>query len=284
MINTRCYVIRMRPEGAAGDPVTVEITGASPRGAALVALASDAAPAGAWVEWVRVRPLCGWCGPDGSRHATHVQNGGSDDPWCWDHAVMNCGSAESARNGGALTLGVRRLERLDVSEWGRRLDVRAQYGDATGRDISGDPYAEDDATEVTWWDHDMVWLSVTRTARGLWKITTSDVVRLSVADHDRRHASPGAALAWAGERTGTAVTDDQEWVTLTISDAENGRVAGPSTVDTCDHDRDTCVECVTICRVCGRDHATLEKLAEHVRAAHDVDDYSCGHCGRPGGH
>lgn len=53
---------------------------------------------------------------------------------------------------------------------------------------------------------------------------------------------------------------------------------------TCDHDRETCRECVARCRVCGEDHGSPEALTAHVAAAHPVDEYGCPHCGRPMGH
>ena len=60
-----------------------------------------------------------------------------------------------------------------------------------------------------------------------------------------------------------------------------------TTPDKCDHDLNTCSECIDTCRVCG---ATLPSddgsaLREHVATEHPpVSDYDCSHCGRPFGH
>lgn len=59
---------------------------------------------------------------------------------------------------------------------------------------------------------------------------------------------------------------------------------GPVTPDLCDHDRLTCSECIDTCRVCEMTLPGDGALAEHVASEHEVTEYDCRHCGRPGGH
>lgn len=59
---------------------------------------------------------------------------------------------------------------------------------------------------------------------------------------------------------------------------------GSVTARECDHDRDTCMACVAVCRVCGAREDSPGLLTAHVADAHRIGRYDCKHCGRPGGH
>lgn len=52
----------------------------------------------------------------------------------------------------------------------------------------------------------------------------------------------------------------------------------------CDHDRDICTECVTVCRPCGEQFGDQMALRVHVANAHKLGEYGCEHCGREMGH
>lgn len=81
----------------------------------------------------------------------------------------------------------------------RTVEYRVQYC-AKGRDITGDLYAEQDATQVRFWDGadgDTVILAVIRSPRDCWQIETSDG-HLSHTAYRLRFRRPKEALRYLG--------------------------------------------------------------------------------------
>jgi hypothetical protein len=108
-------------------------------------------------------------------------------------------------------------EYVDSTQWwagGRKVDpteVTREYAQ-NGRYITGHPHAEHDADEVAWFTADGgLWLSLARTPRGLWRIDSSDYLRLRVGDYRHRFTSPDQALYLAERRSGTRVVEVDQW-------------------------------------------------------------------------
>lgn len=158
---------------------------------------------------------------------------GIDLPTFWVQAVS---AAEAARIGHRIVgEGRHDITRTIVQAYRERPDGTEEFADSTrwwldgaqveptrvkpsygrdGDDTTVHPGAEADADEVTWFTHDgCVWLHVTRTPRGKWKIETSDYLHITVPDYRRRFATPGHARDFLETRARVVTVEVDTWDT-----------------------------------------------------------------------
>lgn len=197
---TSLYTARMRHDGGT---VTLETAATSARAAVAMIIGAEGAPLSA-IEWVRVRPTCDFCTVHATRYVRDSGESESQTPLCATHAREMYG----ARSNAVGKLGTSRLTVVALSEWAESVDLMRQHADEHSWVVDG----ERDAHTITWFTRDAcVWLSLTRSPRGLWTITTSDYVHLSVRDYDRRFPTPDSALEWASQHAVLAVNEVHEW-------------------------------------------------------------------------
>lgn len=115
-------------------------------------------------------------------------------------------------DGCADTSGGMRHPAAVLGEGPEPVEVRRQYCGDGDRDLTGEMYAEDDATEVRWWtEGGSAWLVVIRSPRGLWQIETSDLFEVKISYYRKRFRTLAEVFSFAAARAGGPVVEVEEW-------------------------------------------------------------------------